>query len=176
MPAPKELPTVDIQAVLKLRLLVGILGEKSRFGWWQTSFFDPTSQAFLTPIFAKSSALACYHGVVEGARRLHDEGLNAGSYHLFRLPEEMEQDLHAAMSAGAAKEILSVATGDKGAALAALGDIGGSTKISISGSGPVLLGGLSEFRGREMLERIARAYFEGFSAELKPIPYLTGTA
>ena len=46
-------------------------------------------------MFSKTSRLAQYHGVLEAARRLHDEHLSVGSYHLFRLPEEVEQDLHA---------------------------------------------------------------------------------
>ena len=44
--------------------------------------------------------LAQYHGVSEAARRVHDEHLSVGSFHLFRLPEEMEQDLHALLQAG----------------------------------------------------------------------------
>lgn len=166
---------VEIIAVLKLRLLVGALGEKSRFGWWQTSFFDKTSQAFLTPVFVKTFSLACYHGALEAARRVHDESLNAGSYHLFRLPEEMEQDLHSAMSGGAAKEALVVATESKDAGLAALLDFAGDVKVAKSGSGPFLLATMSEFSGATILQRMARVYYDGFCARLTPIPYLSGT-
>ncbi len=176
MSTPTNQAVVGITAVLQLRLLVGGLGEKSRFGWWQTSFFDKTSQAFLTPVFVKTFSLACYHGAVEAARLVHDEGLNAGSYHLFRLPEEMEQDLHAAMSGRAAVEILGVTTNNADGGLTALRDFAGHVKSTRLSSGPFLLGTMSEFNNPMTLQRMARAYFDGFSAGLKPIPYLTGTA
>ena len=81
--------------VLAMRCLVGYLGERAQFAWWPTAFYEPSSRLFLEPVFAKTSRLAQYHGVIEAARRLHDEHLSVGSYHLFRLPEEVEQDLHA---------------------------------------------------------------------------------
>jgi hypothetical protein len=39
------------------------------------------------------------------ARRLHDEHLSVGSYHLFRLPEEVEQDLHALVQSSIGEEL-----------------------------------------------------------------------
>ncbi len=176
MPAHTEKPVVDTVAVLNLRLLVGILGEKTRFGWWQTGFFDPTSQAFLAPVFVKTALLSCYHGVVEAARRVHDEGLSVGSYHLFRLPEEMEQDLHAEMCAGVPETFLKAATGDRDPGLALLRELGGSPQKATSASGPILLGSMLEFSDKEMLQRIARVYLDGFSGGAKPIPYLSGSA
>jgi hypothetical protein len=76
-------------------MLVGFLGERAQFAWWPTAFYEASSRLFLEPVFSKTSRLAQYHGVLEAARRLHDEHLSVGSYHLFRLPEEVEQDLHA---------------------------------------------------------------------------------
>ncbi len=86
--------------LLELRLLVGFLGERAQFGWWPTGFYDASSRLFLEPVFAKTSRLAQYHGVVEAARLLHDEHLSVGSYHLFRMPEEIEQDLHSLLLSG----------------------------------------------------------------------------
>ena len=83
--------------MLNLRLIVGYLGERSQFGWWATAFFDASSRAFPEPVFVKTRHLAKYHGVVEAARQLHDGHLSVAAYHLFRLPEELEQDLHVFM-------------------------------------------------------------------------------
>ena len=83
------------RAILRLRIVVGYLGESAQYAWWSTSFYEPSSRLFLEPVFSKTSQVAQYHGVIEAARRLHDEHLSTGSYHLFRLPEELEQDLHA---------------------------------------------------------------------------------
>src|ERR1044071_7696845 len=83
---------------LNLRLIVGFLGEKSQFGWCPTAFYEPSSRLFLEPVFPKTYRLAQYNGVREAARLLHDEYVGVGNvFHLFRLPEEMEQDLHTLM-------------------------------------------------------------------------------
>ena len=83
-----------LQAIVRLRVIVGYLGEKAQFDWWQSGFFTPSSAAFLNPVFARTSALAQYHGVKEAARRLHDEHIGVGRmFHLFRLPETLEQSL-----------------------------------------------------------------------------------
>lgn len=66
--------------LLQMRLLVGFLGERAQFGWWPTAFYEASSRQFLEPVFSKTSRLAQYHGVVEAARRLHDEHLSVGSY------------------------------------------------------------------------------------------------
>ena len=79
---------------LYLRLLVGYLGERAQGAWWPTAFYEPSGRLFLEPVFGKTARLAQYHGVLEAARRLHDDHLSVGRYHLFRLPEEVEQNLH----------------------------------------------------------------------------------
>jgi hypothetical protein len=81
--------------ILRIRFSVGFLGEKGEAGWWPTSFLEPSSRAFLDPVFVRTGLLAQLHGVTEAARRVHDAKLAAGSFHLFRLNEEVEQDLHA---------------------------------------------------------------------------------
>src|SRR5882672_6241718 len=83
-----------LPTLLQLRLHVGFLGERAQCNWWPTAFYEASSRLFLEPVFSKTSRLTQYHAVAEAARRLHDEHLNVGSYHLFRLPEEIEQDLH----------------------------------------------------------------------------------
>jgi len=77
-----------LSTLLQMRLLVGFLGERAQFGWWPTSFNEASSRLFLEPVFSKTSRLAQYHGVLEAARRLHDEHLSVGSYHLFRVPRK----------------------------------------------------------------------------------------
>jgi hypothetical protein len=45
-----ESPLLDYLA--KLRVVIGYLGEREQFGWWQSLFFSASSQAFLVPVFA----------------------------------------------------------------------------------------------------------------------------
>ncbi len=78
----------------RLRLLVGYLGEKSQENWWSTSFFEPAIRVFLEPVFSQTIRLSHYNGVREAARNIHDVYIGVGEvFHLFRLPEEVEQDL-----------------------------------------------------------------------------------
>lgn len=155
-------------SILRLRLLVGFLGERAQFGWWPTAFYEPSGRLFLEPIFSKTPQVAQYHGVVEAARRLHDEHLSAGTYHLFRLPEEMEQDLHVLVQR--ASEELSPATlyRDKHAALDALTNMTGSAKKD--GVGPVSIGSVGDIA--DHLTEIASIYRSAFLSNAKSFPYL----
>lgn len=41
--------------VLKLRLLVGFLGEKKQCNWWDTTFLEATGQRFLETVFPRTA-------------------------------------------------------------------------------------------------------------------------
>lgn len=154
--------------LLQLRLLVGFLGERSQYSWWPTAFFDQSSRLFLEPAFPKTYRLAQYHGVVEAARRVHDEQLSVGAYHLFRLPEEVEEDLHALMRPGQHESIV---IGDKETAMTALNQSAG--KESSRDIGPIAVGRAADLSSAKTLQSIAVHYREGFSKGVRVYPYLT---
>ncbi|MDR5785944.1 BrxE family protein [Caballeronia sp. LP003] len=158
--------------LLQLRLLVGFLGERARYAWWSTAFYEISSHLFLEPVFSKTSRLAQYHGVLEAARRLHDEHLSVGSYHLFRLPEEVEQDLHATVQSSEGEEFASQALQSKEAALEALERLAASG--GASSVGPTAVGSIVSFDSSETLEAIAAAYLSAFTHGTKTYPYLVG--
>lgn len=159
-----------LPTLLELRLLVGFLGERAQFAWWPTSFYEPSSRLFLEPVFSKTSRLAQYHGVVEAARRLHDEHLSVGSYHLFRLPEEIEQDLHAMAQGSAGEELATQASQTKQAALDSLKRISGTRKLV--GMGPTAIGNIKDLDSAETLSAIAATYFSAFSRNVNAYAYL----
>lgn len=152
----------------RLRFAVGLLGEKAANGWWATGFLDPGSGAFLDPVFVRTSAAAKFYGVTEAARRVHDARLASGSFHLFRLPEESEQDLHALIlksrggvpmppDTSAAMSILEqVASGDGAAS-----------------PGPKLLGSVSVIAERDSWQRAAAVYRDAFNKGFQSFPYFT---
>lgn len=160
-----------IESLFKLRLIVGILGERANHNWWSTSFYAPSSQAFLSPIFSKSSLLAQYHGLIEAARLTHDEHLSVGIYHLFRLPEEIEQDLHILARThehGAYVESL------KRDAKIALGDLESmATPTSAVAIGPIAVGSIDDLGSQGVLGMIAYAYWSSFIGGERTYPYLT---
>jgi hypothetical protein len=159
--------------LLQLRLLVGFLGERAQYAWWPTAFYQTSSRPFLEPCFSKTYRLAQYHGVLEAARHLHDEHLNVGCYHLFRLPEEIEQDLHKyLMISSADEELANPMLQNKDDALNTLKQMAISTHNS--SIGPVAVGNIREIDTTDTLNALATAYFLAFSRNTKAYPYLAG--
>lgn len=159
-----------VPVLLKTRLLVGFLGEKAQFSWWQTSFFEPSSSLFLEPVFSKTFRLAQYHGVLEAARLVHDEHLSAGSYHLFRLPEELEQDLYTAFQTTGSDLVTSDAFSSKEEALRTLASMAGST--SSTTVGPTQIDNFSALDSLDTISKIVAAYVSAFKHDTHVFPYL----
>ncbi len=159
-------------SLLRLRLVVGYLGEKSQLGWWQTDFFNQNSAASLRPLFPRTSRLAQYHGVVEAARLLHDEHLSVGSYHLFRLPEEIEQDLHALAKAEWSEGEVGSNLASASAAQEAL-TLAGTKKVNVA-PGPSAVGNIRDLAAPETRKVVAGLYHVAFSQNIRIYPYLLG--
>lgn len=167
-----EMKEYYLPTLLQMRMLVGFLGERAQYAWWPTAFYEASNKLFLEPVFSKTSRLAQYHGVLEAARRLHDEHLSVGSYHLFRLPEEVEQDLHATVQSSVGEELASQAPQSKEAALDALKRLaatGGTSSV-----GPTAVGGIKDLDSTDTLKAIAAAYLSAFTQNAKTYPYLVG--
>ncbi|CAG8866510.1 BrxE family protein [Pseudomonas fluorescens] len=161
-----------LPTLLQMRLLVGFLGERAQCAWWPTAFYEASSRIFLEPVFSKTSRLAQYHGVLEAARRLHDEHLSVGSYHLFRVPEEVEQDLHAIVQSIVGEEIASQAPQSKEAALDALKRLAATSDMS--SVGPMAVGSINDLDSTDTLKVIAAIYLSAFTQNVKTYPYLVG--
>jgi hypothetical protein len=158
-----------LPTLLQMRMLVGFLGERAQCAWWPTAFYEASSRLFLEPVFSKTSRLAQYHGVLEAARRLHDEHLSVGSYHLFRLPEEVEQDLHATCKAAWEKNS-PARPQSKEAALDALKRLAATSGTQRGSNGGQHQGS----RFHRHLKAIAAAYLSAFTQNAKTYPYLVG--
>ena len=161
-----------LSILLQMRLLVGFLGERAQCAWWPTAFYEASSRLFLEPVFSKTSRLAQYHGVLEAARRLHDEHLSVGSYHLFRLPEEVEQDLHATVQSSVGEKLVSETSKSKEAALEALKQL--TVSADTSSVGPTAVGSIKDIDSTDTLKAIAAAYLSAFTQNAKTYPYLVG--
>lgn len=159
-----------LPTLLQLRLLVGFLGERSQHGWWPTSFFGDYSMRSLEFVAPKTASLAQYHGTVEAARRLHDEHLSVGSYHLFRLPEEVEQDLHALVQTTQGAAVIGELPKDKETALAGLAKMANAGVAAAEG--PVSVGSISALSDPDTAKSITGVYVKALSANVKAYPYL----
>jgi len=161
-----------LSTLLQMRFLIGFLGERAQFGWWPTSFHDASSRLFLEPVFSKTSKLAQYHGVLEAARRLHDEHLSVGSYHLFRMPEEIEQDLHSLVLSPIEEEIARKLAQKKDDAMEAI-KLLCPRDLKVS-EGPTAVGSIKDIDSTDALRAIAGAYTSAFSRNSRAYPYLVG--
>lgn len=161
-----------LTTLLEMRILIGYLGERSQFAWWPTGFYDASSRLFLEPVFVKTAQMAQYHGVLEAARRLHDEHLSVGIYHLFRLPEVVEQDLHAIVQANGNCLLSKNAPQSKEAALEALKRLVSPASGALN-VGPTAVGNIKDIDSPDTLRAIADAYLSAFSQDAKAYPYLT---
>jgi hypothetical protein len=129
----------EYESLALLRLVVGLLGEQKEPKWWPSNFFGAGSNAFLAPLFPRTLLLAQYHGVVQSAARVHDEHIGVGRvYHLFRLPEDIEYGIHAALQngrPGSVPELLDLAVALDRLRRVAAGAAGGSARApSASGT------------------------------------------
>lgn len=160
----------NLAAILRTRIVVGYLGERAQHAWWPTAFYEASSRLFLEPVFSRTSRLAQYHGVLEAGRRLHDEHLSVGSYHLFRLPEEVEQDLHNLVQRPEADEFALHGMRSKDAALGALKDL--ASAVSVKSVGPTAIGNIGDLDSPNTIKAMAAAYLSAFSEDAKAYPYL----
>lgn len=81
---------------LRLRALVLALGESVRPAWWNTEFMNETGLRFLERLYPRSFFRAAVHAAGKAACEVHDRALGrVAVYHLFRLPETLEAEIHA---------------------------------------------------------------------------------
>jgi hypothetical protein len=81
-----------VAQIIELRFLVGFLGEKNQAHWWSSHFISRSSDAFLLPVYPRTTLLSQYYGVCEAALLVHDEHIGVGNtYHLYRLPNSIER-------------------------------------------------------------------------------------
>ena len=155
-----------------LRSIVGYLGEREQFGWWQSSFFTQGSSAFLSPVFTRTQLLAQCNGITRAAALVHDERIGVGNvYHLFRLPEELEQGIHQILSDTGHEKAFQEMTGRTDSALEYLRE--NSTAQIQSSMGPTRVGKINSLRDQKTWRISAGLYLSAFEKGHQIFPYFT---
>jgi hypothetical protein len=81
--------------VLRLSAVVLSLGESVSPAWWKTEFMNETGLRFLERLYPRTFYDAAIHATGRAACDAHDRAVGrVGVYHLFRLPESLETELH----------------------------------------------------------------------------------
>jgi len=160
-----------VSRIVELRLLVGFLGEKTQSDWWGSNFLGAASEAFLAPVFSRTTTLARYHGVAEAAMLVHDERIGVGAnFHLYRLPDALEHAAAKEVLSHDTTELMSSALGHSEAALTRLLEIS-SGEVEKS-EGPVVIGRYSDGGLEGIMLQTASHYCRAFNEGYKCFPYM----
>lgn len=155
-----------------MRTVVAYLGERDLNGWWQSSFFGTGSKAFLSPVFSRTETLAQYHGASAAAARIHDERIGVGEvFHLFRLPEYLEQEIHQALTSSGFVKTITDHLGSADTAMKSLKDV--ACPVTQDTVGPVRVGGLDALREDSGWAVVAGHYAEAFDKGMQVYPYFS---
>jgi hypothetical protein len=161
-----------IHQIVGVRLAVGLLGEQEQSAWWPSSFLGRHAQAFLNPIFGSKTRMAQYNGVTEAACRVHDERIGVGRvFHLYRLPETIEQRITDAFQEGSLPEEVTRCFESTEAAESVL--TGLAKGPAVVKPGPVRLGGTDMINSPDGVALAAATYRAAFHAGIKCCPYFT---
>lgn len=161
--------------LIGLRAAVGYLGEQGHFGWWPSSFFVAGSTGFLAPVFPRTHTLAQVTGVSRAAARSHDERIGVGnSYHLFRLPEEIEQAIHRRLLDAQTHQSITQRLTDRDAARAWLAEM--AAPAADTAVGPIRIDGLHGVYAGERWSLAAAHYLAAFTNNNETYPYFTDSA
>lgn len=163
-------PRVDLQLLLRIRLLVLALGQKDAADWWSCSFLSSAGGRFLATPFPRSAFWAALHASSLAAAKHHDERIGTGgTVHLFRLGQEIEIQLRDKVlrdgwrpefEPSAAREILH-------GHLREIAELPDKTPTA----GPVRVSDRNRFVGSKMLTQVAGLYMAAFEKGIQVLPY-----
>jgi hypothetical protein len=158
----------QIVMAVRLRLAVGLLGEKEHANWWPSLWFTSNATAFLSPIYGNCADAARYHGVAEAARRVHDSRIGVGlAFHLFRLPETLERRLHdAVVRQEATGKVVAISPKEDSETLPA--EL--SAEVDTN-AGPIRVGGISDLDRYDWPKLLASHYKSAFRTYQQTFPY-----
>jgi len=160
-----------VKLLVELRLLVGFLGEKSQCNWWGSNFISTSSDAFLVPVFSRTTMLARYYGVSEAAMLVHDEHIGVGAnFHLYRMPDSAERATANALAiTDFQKQLIEVLSSGE-VAQTRLDELATTDTNRIEG--PVVLGSYADADLKQSLSQSASHYSRAFKEGYKCFPYM----
>lgn len=164
--------TEQLENLAIKRLVIGYLGEREQFGWWQSSFFTQGSNSFLAPLFARTQLLAQFNGVSRSAALVHDERIGVGNvYHLFRLPEDVEQGFQQILHSQELEKRIRKIIASKESATEYLREQSKGTMGK--DLGPTRLGSIKQLRSPKTWQSFSMMYLNAFETKSEIFPYFS---
>jgi hypothetical protein len=170
---PMNSPSGPINQIIRLRLVVGLLGEKRHANWWDSEFLGPIGARFLSSTFPRTFLIAGIRSTTEAARLLHDAQIGrVGVFHLFRLPIDIEDKLEVQLSETVNGWKVPPPSDREGAQL----ELRKFNEIRISAPrGPVQIGIPGKILTATSLSELAAHYDSAFSSGFQCFPYFAPT-
>lgn len=160
------------ELIALLRILIGYLGEKNQYAWWDSNFLSTSSKAYLAYSFPKTTMLAQYNGVNEAALLVHDKYIGVGhNFHLFRLPVALEENVENIIKSGKLDEQLLDSISSPQVAEQRLVQLREATRGDFV-EGPVGIGNYDDNNLADYLYHMANRYSYAFKHHQKTYPFL----
>ncbi len=165
---------ISVSSLLQLRFSVAYLGENRQADWWSSVFFSTVSQEYLSPVFPRTTLLSKYHGAQQAASFKHDEYIGVGIqvFHLFRLPETMEQSIYEYLRSINNLESIGEYIGSPEKALQSVLELAGEYSEIQLENGPVRVGETDNLYKRTIWQKVAQYYHKAFLEGVKTYPYI----
>lgn len=163
-------------SAIRLRSVVLALGESMRPCWWNTEFMNETGLRFLERLYPRSFFQAAIHAAGQAACEIHDRAVGrVGVYHLFRLPESLEVEIHLNMPSADADFVASFRSclGDQDGLLKLLQIMSDDEDRSVAGPGPQRIGTEGDLTKAKTLRRTASVYYQAFNKNKPGFPYFS---
>jgi hypothetical protein len=161
--------------ILRLRAVVLALGESASPAWWKTEFMNETGLRFLERLYPRTSFLAAVHAAGKAAHEAHDRAVGrVGVYHLFRLPEGLETELHR-MPPDPADDFFPTfrnAMGRPGELMKLLAPMCGGKRAD-DATGARKIGTEKDIMTTEGIRKTAAVYHAAFAQNKATFPYFT---
>ena len=170
----REMVERELESLARLRFLVSVLGGAAHAKWWRTEFLTPAGLRFLNRLYPRTSCAAAIRATSVAARELHDSAIGRGGvFHLFRLPEPLEGQLHALAAKGLFEQVLQ----DLGSSLDNSEIIqsqlvGLATELPSEEPGPQRIGNVRDLCRGDLLGRWAGSYLQAFRNQYRVFPYV----
>jgi hypothetical protein len=169
-----ELASQQVESLARLRVLVLVLGEAPHAKWWRTEFLTAAGLRFLDRLYPRTSCAAAIRATGVAARELHDSSIGRGGvYHLFRLPEPFEGQIHALAERGFFDQVirgLGSSLEAREALLTQFADL--AAELPETEPGPQRIGSVRDLRRGNLLGRWAGAYLHAFRKDYRVFPYV----